>query len=59
MTDSISYYDSQLLQDVVSSDLRVLMTLSVPVASRQTAFTVYKAKVIRMPQPEPELALGG
>ena len=59
MTDSISYYYSQLLPDVVSVDLGVLMTLSIPMASRQTALTVYKAKVIRMPQPEPELALGG
>ena len=33
------------------------MTLSTPLASGQTAFTVYIAHAIPMPQPEPESAL--
>ena len=35
----------------------LLMTLSIPLASRQTAFTVYKEHAIPLPQPEPESAL--
>ena len=57
MEDLISYYDSELLQDVVSMDMGLLMTLSVPLASRQTSITVYEAKIFPMPQPEVDQAL--
>ena len=57
MEDLTSYYDSEFLQDVVSMDMGLLMTLSVPLASRQTSVTVYEAEIIPMPQPEVDQAL--
>ena len=50
MEEIISYYDAKLLHDVITIDSGLVMTLAIPLASRQTAFTVYEAKVIPMPQ---------
>ena len=50
MEEIISYYDAKLLHDVITSDSGLVITLAIPLASLQTAFTVYEAKVIPMPQ---------
>ena len=58
MTDLLSYYDSRLLADAVTVPEGILMTLSIPLASRQTVFTLFEAKLIPMPYPDdPQLAL--
>ncbi len=55
--DLLSYYDARLLRDVITTDEGLLLTLSIPLASSQTAFHVYKAQVVPMPQLNPKEAL--
>ena len=53
LKDLLSYYDAQLLTEVSSIEQGLLLTLSLPLASTQIAFDVYKAQIVPMPQPEP------
>ena len=53
ISESLSYYET----DTKTIKEGLLMTLSIPLASRQKAFTVYKEHAIPLPQPEPESAL--
>ena len=49
MTD-LSYYDAKLLHDVATVPEGLLLTLSIPLASKQTVFNVYHAQPIPMPK---------
>ena len=42
-TDLLSYYDAKLLRDVVTLDEGLVLTLAIPLASRQTVFSTYQA----------------
>ena len=58
MSDLLSYFDSKLLADAITVNEGLLMTLNIPLASKQTVFTVYEAKLIPMPYPDdPQSAL--
>ena len=57
MPDLLSYYDAQLLRDVISLPEGLVMTLSIPLASSQTALKVYRAQILPMPQDEAGTAL--
>ena len=57
MADLLSYYDAQLLTEVSSIEQGLLLTLSIPLASSQTAFDVYKAHLLPMPEPDTNEAL--
>ena len=46
----LSYFESKQLLDVLTPDDGLIMTMSIPVAARQSAFTVYKAKLEPLPQ---------
>ena len=50
MDELLAYYEARLLLDVLTLEDGLLMTMSIPLASRQTVFTVYKAIVVPMPQ---------
>ena len=52
MSDLLSYFDSKLLADAITVNEGLLMTLNIPLASKQTVFTVYEAKLIPMPYPD-------
>ena len=56
-TDILSYYDAQLLREVISLEDGLLMTLSIPLASSQTSMKVYKAITLPMPQEEEGTAI--
>ena len=56
-TDLLSYYDAKLLRDVVTLDEGLVLTLAIPLASRQTVFSTYPAQIVPMPQPEPRMAI--
>ena len=56
-TDLLSYYDAKLLRDVVTLDEGLVLTLAIPLASRQTVFSTYQAQIVPMPQPEPRMAI--
>ena len=51
--EALSYYEARLLQDVVALSEGLLLTMSIPLASRQTVMTLYEAIPIPMPQPMP------
>ena len=53
----LAYYESRLLLDVLTFDEGLLMTRAIPFASRQTAFTVYKAIVVPLPQIDEDMAI--
>ena len=58
MTDLLSYYDSRLLDDALTVPEGLLLTLKIPLASKQTVFTLFEAKIIPMPYPQdPQSAL--
>ena len=57
-SDLLSYYDSRLLADAVTISEGLLLTLNIPLASKQTVFVLYEAKTISMPYPDdPQLAI--
>ena len=57
-SDLLSYYDSRLLADAITVSEGVLLTLNIPLASQQTVFTLFEAKLIPMPFPDdPQTAL--
>ena len=54
----LSYYDSRLLADATTVSEGLLLTLNIPLASQQTVFTHFEAKLIPMPFPDdPQTAL--
>ena len=48
--DLLSYYEAQLLRDVNTLPHGLLLTMSIPLASSQTTFTVYESIPLPMPQ---------
>ena len=50
--DLLSYYEAQLLRDVNTLPQGLLLTMSIPLASSQTYFTVYESIPLPMPQPD-------
>ena len=58
VSDLLSYYDSRLLADAITVSEGLLLTLNIPLASQQTVFTLFEAKLIQMPFPDdPQTAL--
>ena len=57
MQDLLSYYDAELLSEVSTITEGLLLTLSIPLSSSQTAFNVYQAHLIPMPQLDSSEAL--
>ena len=57
LNNILFYYEAQFLTDTLAIDEGLLMTLSIPLASKQTAFSVYRVHTIPMPQPEDIVAL--
>ena len=53
----LAYYEARLLLGVLALEDSLLMTMSFPLISRQTVFTVYKSIVVPMPQLEKEYAI--
>ena len=56
-SDIPSYYDAKLLRDVTTIEEGLLLNLAIPYASNQTAFQMYRAQVIPMPQVDPTEAI--
>ena len=56
-SDIHSYYDAKLLRDVTTIEEGLLLNLAIPYASSQTAFQIYRAHVIPMPQGDPTEAI--
>ena len=52
-----SYYKSKLLREVTTIPESLLLTLAIPLASSQTAFQIYKAVTVPMPQLHPNEAI--
>ena len=46
----LSYYEARLLNDVLTLPQGLLMTMSIPLASRRTVMTIYQAIPLPMPQ---------
>ena len=53
----LSYYESQLLRDVITVDQGLVMRIAIPLASKQTAFTVFRSNAVPMPQLDSDLAI--
>ena len=59
MDEIIAYYESQLLRDVLVVEQGLTMRIAIPLATKDSAFTVFRATAVPMPQPEPHLAIKG
>ena len=58
VSDLLSYYDSRLLPDAITVSEGLLLPLNIPLASQQTVFSLFEAKLIPMPYPDaPQTAL--
>ena len=57
MDEIIAYYESQLLRDVLVVEQGLIMRIAIPLATKDSAFTVFRAIAVPMPQPEPDLAI--
>ena len=57
MDEIISYYESRLLRDVITVDQGLVMRIAIPLASKQSAFTVFHSIAVLIPQLEPDLAI--
>ena len=57
MDEILSYYEAQLLTDVVTIKEGLLRKTAIPLASRQTSFTVFHAISVPMPQYEKDKAI--
>ena len=57
MDEIIAYYESQLLRDVLVVEEGLIMRIAIPLATKDSAFTVFRAIAVPMPQPEPDLAI--
>ena len=55
--DLMSYYDANLVYKIATVEQGLLLTLAIPLASRQTSFQVYSTHVIPMPQQDSKEAL--
>ena len=57
-SDLLSYYDSRLLADAITVSEGLLLKFNIPLASQQTAFTLFEAKLLPMLFPDdPQTAL--
>ena len=57
MDEIIAYYESQLNRDVLVVEQGLIMRIAIPLAKKNSAFTVFRAVAVAMPQPEPDLAI--
>ena len=57
MDEIIAYYESQLLRDVLLVEQGLIMRFAIPLATKDSAFTVFRAIAVPMPQPEPDLSI--
>ena len=51
-----AYYESKLLRDVIVVEQGLIMRIAIPLATKESAFTVYRALAVPMPQPENDMA---
>ena len=51
-SELLSFYDSRLLADAITVTEGLLLTLNLPLASQQTVFTLFEAKLIPMHFPD-------
>ena len=57
MDEIIAYYESQLLRDVLVVEQGLIMRIAIPLATKDSAFTVFRAIAVPMPQPEQDSAI--
>ena len=57
MQDIVSYYDAKLVREISTVPQCLLLTLANPLVSSETAFYVFWAHLIPMPEKEPGVAL--
>ena len=57
MDEIIAYYESKLLRDVLVVEKGLIMRIAIPLATNDSAFTVFLAIAVPMPQTEPDLAI--
>ena len=57
MDEIIAFYESQLLRDVLVVEQGLILRIAFPLAAKDSAFAVFRAYAVPMPQPEPDLAI--
>ena len=53
----LAYYELKRLRDVIVVDQGLIKRVAIPLTTKESAFTVFRAKAVPMPQPEPDLAI--
>ena len=57
MDEIIAYYESKLLRDVIVVKQGLIKRIAIPLATMESPFTVFRAIVVPIPQPEPNKAI--
>ena len=57
MDEIIVYYESKILRDVLVVEQGLVMRIAIPLATKDSAFMVFRTISVLMPQPEPDLAI--
>ena len=57
MQDIMSYYDAKLVREISTVPQGLPLTLAIPLGSSETAFEVYRAHLVPMPEKDPGVAL--
>ena len=57
IVEIIAYYELQLLRDIFVVEQGLIMRIAYPLAPKDSAFTVFRAFALPIPQPEPDLSI--
>ena len=53
----LAYYESKLLRDFIVVEQGLIMRIAILLATKESAFTVFRAIAVPMPQPENDMAI--
>ena len=53
----LAYYESKLLRDVIVVEQGLILCMAIPLATKESAFSVFRAIAVPIPQPENDMAI--
>ena len=53
----LAYYETKLLRDVIVVEQGLIMRIGIPLPTKESAFTFFRAVAVPMPQPDYDMAI--
>ena len=57
LDEILAYYESKLLRDVIVVEQGLIMRIAISLSTKESAFPVFRAIALLMPQLEPDMAI--